>query len=192
MRWLRFYIVGVIGAVIQFTLLAFLGRVVSMHYLLATVLSVEAAVLHNFIWHWRWTWHDRRGAVGHALAALARFNLTNGLVSITANLLSAFLLTGAWQIDPIVASLVSTAVGSVANFFLSDRLVFASMLGRGSPCGWAKSTAKAATASESSLPPATCSEGKRRHNRRKLVDAANVAPRKLDALTTEKVPGIAP
>ena len=148
MHWLRFYIVGVIGAVIQFTLLAFLGRVVSMHYLLATVLSVEAAVLHNFIWHWRWTWHDRRAVVGHAIAALARFNLTNGLVSITANLLSALLLTGAWQIDPIIASLVSTAAGSVANFFLSDRLVFASMLGRGSPRGWAKSTAKAATASE--------------------------------------------
>ena len=130
MRWLRFNIVGVMGAVIQFTLLAFLGRVVSMHYLLATVLSVEAAVLHNFIWHWRWTWRDRRGAVGQAIAALARFNLTNGLVSITANLLSAFLLTGAWQIDPIIASLASTAVGSVANFFLSDRLVFASLVGR--------------------------------------------------------------
>ncbi len=124
MRWLRFNIVGVMGAVIQFALLAFLGRVVSMHYLLATVLSVEAAVLHNFIWHWRWTWRDRRGAAGRAIAALARFNLTNGLVSITANLLSAFLLTGAWQIDPIIASLVSTAVGSLANFLLLDRLVF--------------------------------------------------------------------
>ena len=130
MRWLRFYIVGAIGAGIQFTLVAFLGRVVSMHYLLATGLSVEAAVLHNFIWHWRWTWRDRRGARGHAIAALARFNLTNGLVSIAANLLSAFLLTGAWQIDPVIASLVSTAVGSVANFFLSDRRVFASLLGR--------------------------------------------------------------
>ena len=129
MRWLRFYIVGVVGAVIQFTVLAFFGRVVSMHYLLATVVSVEAAVLHNFIWHWRWTWHDRRGARGHALAALARFNLTNGLVSIAANLLTAFLLTGEWRIDPIIASLVSTAAGSVANFFLSDRLVFASLLG---------------------------------------------------------------
>jgi len=192
MRWLRFNIVGVMGAVIQFTLLAFLGRVVSMHYLLATVLSVEAAVLHNFIWHWRWTWRDRRGAVGQAIAALARFNLTNGLVSITANLLSAFLLTGACQIDPIIASLVSTAVGSVANFLLADRLVFRSLVGRGSPRGWAKSTAKAAPASETSLPPATCSEGKRRHNRTKLVDAASVALRKRDALTTEKVPGVAP
>ncbi len=123
-----------------------------MHYLLATVLSVEAAILHNFFWHWRWTWRDRRGAVGHAIPALARFNLTNGLVSITANLLSAFLLTGAWQIDPIIASLVSTTVGSVANFFLSDRLVFANSLSRGSPCGWAKSTAKAAPVSDTSPP----------------------------------------
>ena len=133
MRWLRFNIVGLMGAVIQFTLLAFLGRVVSVHYLLATILSVEAAVLHNFVWHWRWTWHDRCGARGYVIAALARFNLTNGLVSIAANLLSAFLLTGVWQIDPLIASLVSTAVGSVANFFLSDRLVFGNLVGRSRP-----------------------------------------------------------
>jgi len=133
MRWLRFYIVGVIGAVIQFTLLAFLGRVVSMHSLVATVLSVEAAVLHNFIWHWRWTWHDRRGAVGHAIAALARFNLTNGLVSISANLLSAYLLTGVWRIDPVLSSILSVAAGSLANFFLCDRVVFAPLRSNPSP-----------------------------------------------------------
>jgi putative flippase GtrA len=47
MRWLKFNIVGVMGAAVQFALVAFLVRVVSMHYLLATALSVEAAILHN-------------------------------------------------------------------------------------------------------------------------------------------------
>jgi len=114
------------GAALQFALLALFAHVAGLHYLLATAFSVEAVILHNFVWHWRWTWHDRRGTSGCAIAALARFNLSNGLVSLTANLLSAYLLTGVWRIDPVIASLVSTAVASLANFFLSDRFVFAS------------------------------------------------------------------
>ena len=171
MRWLRFYIVGAMGAAVQFALLAFLARIVSMHYLLATVLSVEAAILHNFIWHWRWTWHDRHGASGPAFAALARFNLTNGLVSISANLLSAYLLTGVWRIDPVIASLASTAIGSLASFFLSDHLVFASSLGRATPCN----CPRAATRTDKSLQPAKCSEGKLEHTRAKVVGVSNVA-----------------
>lgn len=126
MRWLRFNAVGAMGAALQLALLALLVHVVGMHYLWATALSVEAAILHNFLWHRRWTWADRRGASDGAAAALARFNLTNGLVSISGNLLSAYLLTGLWRIDPVVANLVTIAVGSLANLFLSDRVVFVS------------------------------------------------------------------
>ena len=132
MRWLKFNAVGAIGAALQFALLALLTHVAGMHYLLATAISVEATILHNFVWHRRWTWHDRSGKSFSAIAALARFNLTNGLVSLTANLLSAYLLTGVWRIDPVVASLVSTGVASLANFFLSDRFVFARVVGRSS------------------------------------------------------------
>ena len=124
MRWLKFNAVGAMGAALQLALLAFFVHAVGMHYLLATAFSVEAAILHNFVWHRRWTWADRRGASDPPGAALARFNVTNGLVSISGNLLSAYLLTGLWRIDPVVANMVSIAIGSLANFFLSDRVVF--------------------------------------------------------------------
>jgi len=133
MRWLRFYAVGAMGAALQFALLGLLVHVAGLNYLLATALSVEAAILHNFLWHRRWTWDDRRGASDRAGAALARFNLTNGLVSISANLLSAYLLTGVWRIDPVLFSIMSVAAGSLANFFLSDRVVFAPLRSNPSP-----------------------------------------------------------
>ena len=126
MRWLKFSAVGAMGAALQLALLALFAHVVGMHYLVATAISAEAAILHNFVWHRRWTWDDRLCASDAAGAVLARFNLTNGLVSISANLLSAYLLTGFWRIDPVVASLVSMAIGALANFFLSDRVVFVS------------------------------------------------------------------
>jgi len=133
MRWLRFYAVGAMGAALQFALLGLLVHVAGLNYLLATALSVEAAILHNFLWHRRWTWDDRRGASDRAGAALARFNLTNGLVSISANLLSAYLLTGVWRIDPVLSSILSVAAGSLANFFLCDRVVFAPLRSNPSP-----------------------------------------------------------
>ena len=125
MHWLKFNAVGAMGAVVQFALLTLFVHLVGIHYLLATALSVEAAILHNFVWHRRWTWYDRRKDFGPAITALARFNLTNGSVSISANLLSAYLLSGVCRIDPVIASIASTAAGALANFVLSDHVVFA-------------------------------------------------------------------
>ncbi len=127
MRWLKFNTVGAMGGTVHLGLLAFFVHVVGMNCLIATALSVEIAILHNFVWHWRWTWADRRGAgLDSPGAALFRFNLSNGLVSITGNVLSTYILTGFWKIDPVVANLVSIAIGSLANLLLSDRVVFVS------------------------------------------------------------------
>jgi putative flippase GtrA len=149
MRWLKFSVVGTMGAALQLALLAFFARL-GMHYLLATAISVEAAILHNFVWHRRWTWHDRLCAPDAAGSALARFNLTNGLVSISGNLLSAYLLAGFWRIDPVVASAVSIAIGAFANFFLSDRVVFVSH----------GETAERLPSGRQMGPPSICKSGK--------------------------------
>jgi putative flippase GtrA len=124
MRGLKFTAVGAMGAGLQVALLALLSRVAGMHYLLATALAVETTILHNFLWHWRWTWNDRLSLSGGAGSALLRFNLTNGLVSISSNLLAAYLLTGLWGVDPVLANVVSITVGALVNFVLSDRVVF--------------------------------------------------------------------
>ena len=124
-RWLKFNGVGAIGIVLQLAVLALLRSVVGLEYLTATALAVEAAVLHNFVWHERWTWRDRRGAHGSAFGRLLRFNLTTGLVSMVTNLVLMRLLVGSLHVEYLIANLVSIAAGSLANFFLSDWFVFA-------------------------------------------------------------------
>ena len=59
-HWLKFNSVGAIGIVVQLAAPAILKGWLQVEYLLATALAVEAAVLHNFIWHERWTWAERR------------------------------------------------------------------------------------------------------------------------------------
>src|SRR5262249_1450552 len=74
-RWLAFNAVGLIGAAVQITVLAALTHGANLNYLVATALAVETAVLHNFIWHQRWTWRDRQPASNRdVFTRLVRFH----------------------------------------------------------------------------------------------------------------------
>jgi putative flippase GtrA len=122
-RWLKFNAVGAIGIVVQLAMLAVLKSLLHVEYLWATALAVEAAVLHNFLWHERWTWKGRVAEKG-MLLRLVRFNLTTGAVSILANLVFMRLLVGQLHMQFLVANLLSIAATSLANFLLSEWFVF--------------------------------------------------------------------
>ena len=87
-RWLRFNAVGVMGFAVQLLVLGVLVSGLGLHYLPATGLAVEAAVLHNFVWHEVWTWRDRpSSAFTVRLKRLFRFHLANGAASLAGNLI---------------------------------------------------------------------------------------------------------
>jgi dolichol-phosphate mannosyltransferase len=125
-RWLKFNAVGAVGAAAQLAALGIFHGLLRLDYLTATALAVEAAALHNFVWHERWTWRDCTDPGGGVLTRLLRFNLSAGLVSILTNLASMRWLVGTHHAQYLMANLVSIAAGSVANFFLSDLFVFRS------------------------------------------------------------------
>ena len=124
LRWLKFNAVGAIGMGVQLAALAVLKGFLRLPYLTATALAVETAVLHNFLWHELWTWKDRRQAGVGAFSRLVRFHLGNGLVSIAVNLLAMRLLVGRLHMQYLIANMLAIAAGSLANFFISDLLVF--------------------------------------------------------------------
>jgi putative flippase GtrA len=122
---LKFNAVGAIGILVQLAALALFKGVLRIPYLLATVLAVEIAVLHNFVWHELWTWKDRRGA-GSALWRLLRFNLGNGAISILVNLVIMRLLVGRFHMQYLLANLIAVSAGAIANYLVSDLFVFRS------------------------------------------------------------------
>jgi dolichol-phosphate mannosyltransferase len=123
-RFLRFNLVGAMGIVVQLGTLELLRRA-GVDYLLATVLAVEAAVAHNFIWHERYTWRDRvDGLRSELLARLVRFHLTNGAVSLVGNALAMRWLVGELHFPVIPANLIAITACCLLNFLLSDRVVF--------------------------------------------------------------------
>lgn len=124
-RWLKFNAVGALGFVVQLAALGMLVGGLRCNYLVATALAVEVAVLHNFVWHERYTWRDRtRRAAGGTLVRLLRFNLTTGALSIGGNLLLMRLLVGRLHVNYLLANVIAIAACSLANFAASHWFVF--------------------------------------------------------------------
>jgi putative flippase GtrA len=82
----RFNMVGAMGMVVQLTALALFTRWSDRHYLCASAAAVELALIHNFVWHLHYTWSDRRDQTTR-LIQFARFQLSNGMISLVGNLL---------------------------------------------------------------------------------------------------------
>jgi putative flippase GtrA len=121
-RWLKFNAVGGIGIVVQLATLAILKSVCHVHYLVATAVGVEMAILHNFLWHQQFTWAARTGnATGWRLL---KFNLTTGAFSLTGNLLLMRILVGSWHMEYLAANCAVIGACSLLNFMVSDQFVF--------------------------------------------------------------------
>jgi putative flippase GtrA len=126
-RWITFNAVGLGGMIVQLTLLAVLTRVLQLHVAAAALVAVEAAVLHNFLWHQRWTWRDRPAAgAREVVERLARFHAVNGTVSLLGSVGATLLLVRSGA-DPIVANLATILACSLVNFAAGNAFVFRSV-----------------------------------------------------------------
>jgi putative flippase GtrA len=125
LRWLKFNAVGALGISVQLAVLLALKSAFHLSYLLATAIAVEVAVVHNFLWHERYTWADRvQPSWRKSLPRLLRFNLSNGGVSIIGNLALMRLMVGVGHVNYLAANGVAIALCSLVNFLVSEEWVF--------------------------------------------------------------------
>jgi len=124
-RWCKFNLVGGIGIAVQFVALFLLKSVLHFNYLAATAIAVEAAVVHNFVWHEQFTWADRvQPSWRRSLSRLVRFHLGNGAVSILGNLALMKVMVGQGHMNYMLANAIAIALCSLANFLVSETWVF--------------------------------------------------------------------
>ena len=130
-RWLKFSAVGWLGVGVQLCMLTLLAGQLELHYLVATALAVESAIIHNFFWHERWTWGDRGlgGAPGR-FHRLVRFNVAAGSISLLGNLAFMSIFVGQFGLHYLVGNIMSIASCAILNFLVSDRLVFLALAKR--------------------------------------------------------------
>jgi putative flippase GtrA len=124
-RWLKFNLVGALGIGVQVGVLVWLTKRWHFEYMCATALAVEAAVLHNFVWHERFTWANNGSQrLSESLRRFLSFNASNGMLSIGGNLLLMRWLVGHLHLGAVLANLLSIAACSLANFLVCDNWVF--------------------------------------------------------------------
>ena len=135
-RWIRFTLAGTAGFAVQIGTLAMLTQIPGLHYLVATAIAVELAIVCNFAWHERWTWHDRLappkplGEGGPAAdrrerwARLLRFNTLTAVTSIAGSVALTALLVASAGLSPIAANIASVIALGLVNFAAANTLVF--------------------------------------------------------------------
>jgi putative flippase GtrA len=122
---MKFNAVGGIGIAVQLGALAVFRSWLKLDYLWATVLAVEIAVIHNFLWHERFTWPDRPSTRPlQSLTRLAKFNASTGAVSIAGNLLLMRVLVGEQKFNYLASNILAIVSCSIINFLVGDRFVF--------------------------------------------------------------------
>lgn len=132
-RFLKFAVVGTIGALVDFTILYLLHRLIGWPLVLSNTISFTCAVASNFIWNRYWTYPDSRSKP--LSAQLGQFFIVNilgwaintGILSLLAlpltSLITPLALTGsvdsAYTLGYNLAKATATGVVMFWNFFVN-------------------------------------------------------------------------
>jgi putative flippase GtrA len=121
-RWVRFNLVGMMGFVLQTTMLFALVRWAGLAAAPAVTIAVLATVSHNFLWHEYFTWPDlpRESRLERWLS----FHLSTGILSVVSNVAVTMMVARVTKLPLVVCNAIAVAIVSTANFWVSDRLIF--------------------------------------------------------------------
>ena len=133
-RFLRFVIVGSLGALVNFAFVAlglWLFKGVDDDHTrkaLASALGIGVSVISNFIFNDAWTWGDRQKGTGKADAAkrFGAYALGAGL-GVALQYGTFLVLDAAFGLQGILVYLaqgLGIGVGMVANYVINNRIVF--------------------------------------------------------------------
>lgn len=112
-RFVKFCVVGAVGAVVDFGTFNLLAIVLGMWTIPASALSFIAAVTSNFLWNRYWTYPDSRSKpIGRQATQFAAVNLVGLMIRTPIFAGSEALLRRALPGLPIPAALQSAAIAS--------------------------------------------------------------------------------
>lgn len=124
-RFGRFNLIGALGAGLQIFLFYLLLKYFRAPEAVATPIAVEIVVLHNFFWHERFTWRDRRPrGLRQRVVRLWRFQVSNGLISLVGNTGLTYCLVQQLKSPALPAVVTAIAICAPVNFLLADRWVY--------------------------------------------------------------------
>jgi putative flippase GtrA len=121
-----FIAVAALGFAVQVSTIVALTSFAGVPVATATALGVTLAMAHNFAWHERWMWADRR--IGRpVIISLMKFVASVGLVSLAGTVVLTTVFVALLQMPIVIGNLLAVWSTAVLNYLLLDRLVFREM-----------------------------------------------------------------
>ena len=118
-RFLRFAVVGIIGAVVDFGVMNLMVNIFSTPLVVAGTISFIAAIISNFIWNRYWTYPDSRSK------PITRQLIEFSVVSVLGLLIRVPILA---FLEPVIFNLVIRLPFQIPIFstdFISDNITLA-------------------------------------------------------------------
>lgn len=123
-RLLKFVFVGMTGVFVNLGFLWLFTEKLGFHYLFSAIISVEAAILSNFIFNEKWTFRDRASSSPSSLLTrLWKSNVLRG-AGLVMYIGLLFALVEFFNIHYFFASVVGIMLGMVWNYATSARFVW--------------------------------------------------------------------
>jgi putative flippase GtrA len=125
-RFLKFWLTGISGTIIDTAVLFILSRYVFqttfLIYFIAPTISFEFAMFNNFNLSYYWVWKDRKGTSSY-FTKLLKYNLTC-IVAFGVKMPILILTMQLFHLDVILCNLVGLCFSFLVNYFGGDKFVF--------------------------------------------------------------------
>lgn len=123
-RIFKFALVGGLGAVINSSFLYLFTEYFGLFYLISSVLSIEIAIVMQFVLNDFWTFRDRRSrSVGVILIRLMKSNLWRTM-GMAVNILVLYILTEFFGVYYIISNFAGILCAFTFNYIFESRLTW--------------------------------------------------------------------
>ena len=123
-RFVRFCVVGAVGAVVDMGFFWVFGELVGLPLLFAKGLATEMAIVNNFVWNDRWTFGDVAAKETSPGARLRRFFTFNLICAggLALNLLLVHTQIATFGLNRYLANAVAIGLVTAWNFGMNRKL----------------------------------------------------------------------
>ena len=89
----------------------------------ASVMAIEIAIIHNFIWYRSWTWRDRPNKPPF-FQQLIKYNIATGAVDFLGNVSVLWILATFLNIHYLLANILGMIAPPFIKFWLNEKVIF--------------------------------------------------------------------
>ncbi len=121
--YIKYSLVGLVGAAIHFPLLYWLTDYVHLWYMVSATISMICAATSNYILNYLWTFKDRKGSINNLFIGWLKFCIPTGILGVI-YLGLLYLFTDKFGVYYMLSAVISVCFITVVGYLISSRWIW--------------------------------------------------------------------